>query len=155
MWATYAPTLNRLGLLESLDAVAFAMLCDAVGGYLRIREELGHEQLVIMTGETNYPTPNPLCSLLRGQTKAVRELLSDFGMTPASRSSLTGSTSIEGQQEERDPLAELLQGFAPDASAVAPDEKSEDTKPANGRKKSTKKAAKRKPAKPKPTKRER
>ena len=131
------------------------MLCDAFAGYLRIRDELGHEELVTLTGETNYPTANPLCSLLRGQTKAVRELLSDFGMTPASRSSLTGSTSIEGQQEERDPLADLLQGFAPDPATPAPDKATDKTKPATARKKPAKKAAKRKPAKPKPTKRAR
>lgn len=130
------------------------MLCDAFAGYLRIRDELSTEQLVTLTGETNYPTPNPLCALLRGQTKAVRELLSDFGMTPASRSSLTGSTSIEGPQEERDPLAELMKGFAPDAATLEPAKKPEDTMPANGRKKPAKKAAKRKPAKPKPAKRE-
>lgn len=118
------------------------MLCDAVGGYLRIREELGHEQLVIYTGETQYPTPNPLCALLRGQTKAVRELLSDFGMTPASRSSLTGSTSIEGPQEERDPLADLMKGFAPDPATLEPD-----ATPATNQKKPAKKAAKRKPKK--------
>ena len=155
MWQLYAPTLNRLGLLESLDAVAFAMLCDAVGGYLRIREELSTEELVTLTGESNYPTPNPLCALLRGQTKAVRELLSDFGMTPASRSSLTGSTSIEGPQDERDPLADLMKGFAPDPVTLEPGENSEDTKPAKARKKPTKKAAKRQPAKPKPTKKAR
>lgn len=144
LWQQYAPTLNRLGLLETLDAFAFAMLCDAYAGYLRIRNDLSHEQLVIFTGESGYPTPNPLCALMRGQTKAVRELLSDFGMTPASRSSLTGSTSIEGKQEESDPLAALLKGFAPeqapaiDAAALKP-------KPA-------KKAVNRKAAKPKRTK---
>lgn len=120
------------------------MLCDAVAGYLRIREELAHEELVTFAGEFNYPTPNPLCALMRGQTKAVRELLSDFGMTPASRSSLTGSTSIEPQgQEERDPLADLMAGFAPDPE---PQQNTTAAKPTTKRK-----AAKRK-AKPKPTK---
>lgn len=131
------------------------MLCDAFAGYLRIREELSTEELVTLTGESNYPTPNPLCTLLRGQTKAVRELLSDFGMTPASRSSLTGSTSIEGPQEERDPLADLMKGFAPDAATPEPAGKPEDKTPAPGRKKPAKKAAKRKPAKPKTPKKAR
>ena len=116
------------------------MLCDAVGGYLRIREELSHEQLVLSLGESGYPTPNPLCALLRGQTKAVRELLSDFGMTPSSRSSLTGSTSIEGPQEERDPLAELMAGFGPDPVTA---EQPAATKPKPKPTKPTKKAAKR------------
>lgn len=109
MWNEYAPTLNQLGLLETLDRIAFAMLCDAVAGYLRIREELSHEELVLRVGEAGYPTPNPLAALMRGQTKAVRELLSDFGMTPSSRTSLTGSTSINGRSvANADPLAELL-----------------------------------------------
>jgi P27 family predicted phage terminase small subunit len=109
LWNTYAPILNRLGLLETLDQLAFGMLCDAVAGYLRIRDELQAEQLVLLIGDNGYPTPNPLAALMRGQTKAVRELLSDFGMTPSSRSSLTGSTSVEPRAaDEADPLAALL-----------------------------------------------
>lgn len=141
LWHEHAPTLNALGLLEKLDAVAFAMLCDAIAGYLRIRDELGAEQLVLFAGESGYPTPNPLCALMRGQTKAVRELLSDFGMTPSSRSSLTGSTSIEPRTgEEIDPISELIKALAiPPAASPAP-RKSAKKRP----KKSTKKPAKRK-----------
>lgn len=109
LWRQYAPTLNSLGLLETLDAVAFAMLCDCFGGYLRLRQELGNEQLVLLCGDTNYPTSNPLSAMIRSQTKALRELLADFGMTPTSRTSLTGSTSIVPRATEAvDPLAELL-----------------------------------------------
>lgn len=141
LWHEHAPTLNSLGLLEKLDAVAFAMLCDAIAGYLRIRDELGSEQLVLFAGESGYPTPNPLCALMRGQTKAVRELLSDFGMTPSSRSSLTGSTSIEPRTgEEIDPISELIKALAiPPAASSAP-RKSAKKRP----KKPTKKPAKRK-----------
>jgi len=97
-------------LLESLDAVAFGMLCDAYGGYLRIREELACEQLVLLSGDSNYPTANPLCALMRSQTKGLRELLSDFGLTPASRTSLTGSTSATpAEQADADPLSTLIE----------------------------------------------
>lgn len=122
IWHEFAPVLNRLGLLESLDRVAYAMLCDAVAGYLRIRDEISREELVLFAGDSGYPTPNPLCALMRGQTKAVRELLSDFGMTPTSRSSLTGSTSVEPRTaEEVDPLEQLLQQLgSSEAPATAP-----------------------------------
>lgn len=151
IWNQYAPRLNRLGLLETLDAIGFALLCDGVAGYIRIREELSHEQLVHFIGESGHPTPNPLCALMRSQTKGVRELLSDFGMTPAARTSLTGSTSAEpAGVEDVDPIALLLQqmngGGPPAANAPA-------TIKARAKKKTTKRAAK-KAAKRQPKKSE-
>ena len=87
---------------------------------------------------------------MRSQTKGLRELLSDFGMTPAARTSLTGSTSAEPAGVEAvDPLALLMakmNGGGPPAgntSAAAEREKKKRTPP----KKAAKKAAKRQPKK--------
>lgn len=97
------------------------MLCDAVAGYVHLREQLSGEDLVMLAGDSGYPTPNPLCALMRSQTKAVRELLSDFGMTPASRTSLTGSTSAEPRRnDDADPLAALVAGFGASRPPVKP-----------------------------------
>lgn len=138
-WRAHAGTLNRLGLLESLDQVSFALLCDCYAGYLRIRNELSHEQLVLYAGESNYPTPNPLCALMKAQSKALRDLLADFGMTPGARTSLTGSTTVTPADHGAvDPLEALLlemsSGDPPPPVA---------TKPA--RKPAKKRAAKRQP----------
>ena len=142
-WERYGPTLNRLGLLESLDALAFGLLCDAIDAYLRAREELSAEELVILTGKENYPTQNPLVSIVRQQSKAIRELLSEFGMTPSSRTNLTGSTSCEPPDDERDPLEQLVSqmGSSQSQSAEPPKPPRRRAKKKTTAKKATKKKA--------------
>lgn len=123
VWQRYAVPLNALGLLESLDAIAFGMLCDAVVGYAQAAEQLSREDLVQVVGEGGALQQHPLVSIVRQQSKGVRELLSEFGMTPGSRSALTGSTSATPHTGEVDPLEELMKQhgqLAPPVSSPVP-----------------------------------
>lgn len=143
-WHKYGPILNRLGLLESLDAVAFGMLCDAIACFLSARDQLPADELVVYVGENGAAAQNPLVSIIRQQAKAIKDLLSEFGMTPSSRTGLTGSTSVERTAKELDPLEELAKQFG---SAEPP------PKPTTPRRRlAKKKAAKKKAAKKRPTK---
>lgn len=138
LWHQYAPALNRLGLLETLDALAFAMLCDAVVAYREARDQLEPHNLVVHVGEHGAEQQNPLVSIIRQQSKAVREFLCEFGMTPGSRTSLTGSTSATPRGAELDPLEQLMasMGEAQPAAAAAP------AKPSTPRKRKAKKTRK-------------
>jgi len=108
LWNQYGPVLNRLGLLESLDAVGFSLLCEAIDAYLIARDQLSCEDLVVTVGESCSPMQNPLVAIVRQQTKAIRELLIEFGMTPTGRIRLTGSTSVQPVDVAGlDPLEEL------------------------------------------------
>ena len=118
LWEQFGRSLNQLGLLESLDAVAFGMLCEGFAAWLQAVQELSTEQLVQLVGEQHHPTQNPLVSIVRQNSKGVRELLSEFGMTPASRTQLTGSTSATRQTTAVDPLEELAKKFG---SAMPPE----------------------------------
>jgi P27 family predicted phage terminase small subunit len=121
IWHQYAPALNRLGLLETLDAIAFGMLCDACVAYVQARDQLSPDNLVITVGEFGAEQQNPLVSIIRQQSKAVREFLGEFGMTPGSRSALTGSTSATPGQQEVDPLEALMSQFGQSAPPKVPD----------------------------------
>jgi len=130
-------TLNGLGLLESLDAVAFGLLCGDFAALLELSRQLSREDYVLEVGESGYPTPNPLCALVAKQQKGVIDLLREFGMTPAARSSLTGSTSATpNTKTEIDPFEELLKRMNAGPPAV------ESKKKPATRKRVTKKAAK-------------
>lgn len=117
LWQTFAPVLNSLGLLENLDQLAFGMLCDGLEAYLQARDELRQETLVVTVGESNSPVQNPLVSIVRQNSKAVLDLLVEFGMTPGGRIRLTGSTSTKPEAATKDPLealAERMNATVPD-----------------------------------------
>lgn len=108
LWNQYGPVLNKLGLLESLDAVGFSLLCEAIDAYLIARDQLSAEDLICYVGKEASPVQNPLVAIVRQQTKAIRELLIEFGMTPTGRVRLTGSTSVQPVDVAGlDPLEEL------------------------------------------------
>jgi P27 family predicted phage terminase small subunit len=122
LWHTYGPVLNQLGLLESLDAVGFSMLCAGIDAYLQAAAELAEQELVVLVGEMQCAQQNPLVAIVRSQAKAVRELLVEFGMTPTGRVRLTGSTSVQPvDMQAVDPLEELAKRMngAPIAKPVA------------------------------------
>lgn len=141
VWHEYGPTLNALGLLESLDAVAFSLLCDGLSALLEAREELNGQDLVVEVGEHNSPIQNPLVSIVRQQVKAVQDLLTDFAMTPGGRIRLTGSTSVKADHQTKDPLEALAEKMGQMVSDGIPQE----SPPA--KRAGKKKAAKRKPTK--------
>jgi len=121
MWHKYGPTLNALGLLESLDAIAFAMLCDSLDALLKQREKLDGVPLVVMVGENGAEQQHPLVGIVRQQFKAVQSLLAEFGLTPSSRTALTGSTSVKPIEAAVDPLEALMEQMGTIGDAI-PDE---------------------------------
>ena len=139
LWHKYGPILNKLGLCESLDAIGFSMLCEAIDFYLTVSDKLSCENLVEYVGESQSPVQNPLVSIVRQQTKAIRELLIEFGMTPTGRVRLTGSTSVQPVEVAGlDPLEELAKRMNAGSPPVSPEKP---TTPVR-RKKAAKKASK-------------
>jgi len=144
LWTEYGPTLNKLGLLETLDAVGFSLLCEAIDTYLLVRDQLSEQELLIEVGEHGSPMQNPLVAIVRQQTKAIRELLIEYGMTPTGRIRLTGSTSVQPVEVAgMDPLEMLAAKMGGAVSPVTP------IKP-DSPKRLAKKAAKKRARKKKP-----
>ncbi|MBL8819097.1 MAG: P27 family phage terminase small subunit [Planctomyces sp.] len=144
LWNQYGPVLNRLGLLESLDAIGFAMLCDAIAFYLDAAEKIDMDELVVYCGESGSPAPNPLVGIVRAQAKAVRELLIEYGMTPNGRIRLTGSTSVKPVDlEQLDPLEQLARRMAATPPVAIAEKPVTPARRKRAAKKASKKAAKR------------
>lgn len=109
-WHEYGPRINALGLLEVLDAPAFAMLCEAFAALKDMRDEFdANPEYTNPVGENGALQPNPMLALISKQMKGVLELLSEFGMTPVARQKLTGSTSATPADPNADPMAALAQ----------------------------------------------
>lgn len=96
--------LEEMGVLTTADPHALAMLCDAYAEYLECR------QIVTNVGRTYTTTtqqgdtmirPRPEVAMASDAWRRVQRMLTEFGMTPSSRSKVKGSP-----REERDPFEE-------------------------------------------------
>jgi len=145
LWDKYAETINALGLLEVLDAVSFALLCDSIATLLDMREAFARDpDYTNLVGENGALQVNPICQLIAQQTKGVLNLAAEFGMTPRGRMNLTGSLSCSADPEAVNPMEQLLRevtgtgGAAatpqPESKASRPKRKAAKKKPPNRRK---------------------
>ena len=107
-WEEFGPAVNALGLLESLDSPAFAILAESFATLKDLRREWDSDQrFTITVGDNGAEQPNPLLDQIGKQVKGILQLLAEFGMTPVSRQKLTGSTSATPIDPNADPMAAL------------------------------------------------
>lgn len=85
-WKKYAPALAALNVLTDVDVPAFRMAAEHYEIAMRAAQELRVDELVI-EGKDG-PKKNPLAQILKDNSAALRSFLTEFGMTPASRSKL-------------------------------------------------------------------
>ena len=94
------------GVLTIMDMPAFALLCDHYGTYMEVREIIQREgyQITEETKQGSITKRHPLLGTLNETHGRVIKLLTEYGMTPASRGKV-------GAVEARvDPLEGLLSG---------------------------------------------
>ena len=112
LWCRYSDTINRLGLLESLDAISFALLCGSIATLMDMQIKFARDgSYTNQVGKNGALQVNPLCQLIGQQTKAVLSLAHEFGMTPRGRISLTGSLSCS-REAAVNPMEDLLREVA-------------------------------------------
>jgi P27 family predicted phage terminase small subunit len=90
-WAYVSGLLDQIGILNSVDALALEMMCEAYADYLGARREL--EQL----GSNYYETINrqsgatmhrahPAVAVMQDADRRIKAWVAEFGMTPSARS---------------------------------------------------------------------
>lgn len=97
-WRRLAPQLVELGILRPSDRATFLALCVAVGEFEETVRETGEKTLFDKPGVRKAPDVQRLLRLAR----AIRELGSEFGLTPASR----GRLALP-EDTELDPVTKL------------------------------------------------
>ena len=101
-----AQLLNNMQISSASDKDALAMLTDMYSIYREMRETLKKVGFVYETtnqhGDTMYRS-RPEVSILTDAWKNVRSMMSEFGLTPSSRSRV----SAHGENEE-DPLNKFI-----------------------------------------------
>lgn len=102
-WNRIVPELEALGLLSRLDRAALAMYCIAWGQVMTLQKTLKGQSPIIKT-PNGAVIDNPLISQRDRAMKLAHKFLTEFGMTPSSRSRI----SVDPSAGEKDDLEALL-----------------------------------------------
>jgi P27 family predicted phage terminase small subunit len=102
-WDNLALYLEASGMASRADSHALMLFCDAAERYEKATRDLNRSGLIIRTSKSDYPMMNPLISIQRGAFDDMMRVLSEFGMTPSSRTRL-----VVDKVDEVDPITELI-----------------------------------------------
>jgi len=106
LWKYLAPLLERLGLLSEIDGPAFTAVCQSWGIWVALERQLKKigrtYQYTNKAGATNE-AERPESKMARNSLELCKTLLTEFGMTPSSRSRICVNTN-SGEEEEMEAL---------------------------------------------------
>lgn len=115
-WKRIVPELDRLGLLTLIDRASLAAYCQSYGRWVQAENKLNK---LIAEAEKDNKDPasaffvgnkygglskNPLLTIINECLSQMHEYLTEFGMTPVSRSRIT----TQPDPDKVDPMEELL-----------------------------------------------
>lgn len=102
-WNEVGGKLAAIGLCSDLDAIALEVLVSSYCGMTDAAAELASGDLVVTVGQNETPMANPLVGVVAKQLATLKWCLTQFGMTPSARTSI----SLPEKPKE-DPMAKLL-----------------------------------------------
>ena len=97
-WDRAGAFLVSLGLVTDLDLAAFAAYCTAYGRWLEAEQAL-KDFGVMLKSPSGFPVQSPYLAVANKAMEQMRSLLSEFGMSPASRTRVT-SLPADPQEDE-------------------------------------------------------
>ena len=104
-WRLYVPELEALGIVGAVDSAALAALCTCYATFKRADEAIQEHGLTFET-PNGYIQQRPEVSIRSKALEQMRQYLSEFGMSPSSRSRIVAPP----KEEPEDPMAEFLSG---------------------------------------------
>ena len=93
-WRRVLPIMMRIGLYTEIDRAAMAMLCQEWGRWVVAEREV-QEKGEIVTSDKGYMYQNPWRHEANKAQEQMRRMMTEFGMTPSSRSRF----NLPGEQE--------------------------------------------------------
>jgi P27 family predicted phage terminase small subunit len=89
-WGRITKELIDLGLLTVVDRAALAAYCSAWGRWVEAEEHLLIESMVFKA-PSGYPVISPWWSIANKAMEQMHRFLTEFGLSPASRTRIKGS----------------------------------------------------------------
>lgn len=103
-WNRITKQLVELGILTQVDRAALAAYCQCWARWVEAEEAMRAPGFrMVTTTDNGYPVVSPWMNIANGAMKQMLRFLTEFGMTPSSRSRVT----VEKEQEA-DPYEEFL-----------------------------------------------
>ena len=84
-WRRITKELKAIGIITELDRAALAGYCDAYATWVEACGQLGQYGMVLKA-PSGYPIPSPYLAIRDRSLDQMRAFLTEFGMTPSSRS---------------------------------------------------------------------
>lgn len=100
-WRRIAVDLEPLGLLTQIDRAALAAYCVAYSRWVEA-EDMIRKHGMLVKSPNGYPMQSPYLAIANKAVEQMKGFLTEFGMTPSSRSRL--SINDKGQEDEFDRL---------------------------------------------------
>lgn len=101
-WDDMAKKVYNMGILSHVDKACLAGYCQLYGRWRQAEEDLEKSSLIIKTTSGNI-IQNPLLGIANTAYKLMKDSLTEFGMTPASRSKV----SAKKTKKKKDAWAEF------------------------------------------------
>ncbi|MEM8595015.1 MAG: phage terminase small subunit P27 family [Pseudomonadota bacterium] len=114
-WDRVAETLHDMGVLTKVDRAGLAAYCQAYGRWVEAEEKLKETPALVKT-PSGYVQQSPWLSVSNKQLELMGRYMSEFGMTPASRSRVA---ALDPRMDVG-PTEIILSFQAPDGTIVRP-----------------------------------
>lgn len=104
-WERIGTLLAGLGLVTQIDRAALAAYCQVWSRWVEAEEAIRRYGVVIKS-PSNFPMQSPYLAIANKAMDQMRLLLTEFGMTPSSRTRVTAGSPV-GEMSTEDLKAEL------------------------------------------------
>ena len=91
--------LERIGVLTEVDDLALIGLCQSWAEYLEATEQVRKTGMLVKA-PSGYPILNPYVTLANQALKRVKAFLTEFGMTPSSRTRIAAAPADDSGANE-------------------------------------------------------
>lgn len=105
-WKRIAPDLMAMGVLSRIDTAALAAYCECWARWRDAERNIAKYGSVIRT-PSGYPIQSPYITIATKAIEQMRKFLSEFGMTPASRTRINAVPPAVDKGTTNDPYAFL------------------------------------------------
>lgn len=102
-WRRVTPHLSAIGLLSQIDRASLAAYCQAYARWVEAETAMAKYGAVLFTREQKWPVLSPYYTIAMQSAKQMKEFMSEFGMSPASRVGL----KVDGDARQADELDEF------------------------------------------------
>jgi P27 family predicted phage terminase small subunit len=102
-WRRAGRLLQSMGLISDLDLAAFALYCTAWARWVEAEQALSTYGVMLKSPQ-GFPIQSPYLSVANRAMDQIRSLLSEFGMSPATRTRVSAMVP----DDDDDPMERLL-----------------------------------------------